>query len=243
MLCSSMNHFLRRSLVCLGIFLLSLILNSRVQADTLVDLELILAVDVSGSVDKKEYALQMGGFAAAFRDPDIYDAIERGGPNGIAVTVVQWAGRGEQAAAMNWFHLHDRASVEKFAAQLQRLRRHYWGGDTLISQALKFSAREFTGNGFTASRLVIDVSGDGGVEGLGLTLKARNVVVKSGIVVNGLAIETDVMDLREFFRDNVIGGLGSFVMTAADYGDFHTAIRRKLIEEIAPMRVSGVTPS
>jgi len=243
MLCSHMDYSFRCSLIPLCTLVLFLSLQTRAHADTLVDLELILAVDVSGSVDNDEYSLQMQGLSAAFRDPTVYAAIKRAGPNGIAVTVVQWSGPGEQAVAMDWFHLKDLASTNSFALQLQNLRRNYWGGDTLIGQAMVFAIRQFRRNGFTAPRQVIDVSGDGGVEALGMTRVGRDAAVREGIVVNGLAIEKDVTNLSAFYRDNVIGGAGSFVMTALNYRDFQAAIRRKLVEEIAPLQLSTTFPA
>ncbi|MEH6547469.1 MAG: DUF1194 domain-containing protein, partial [Sneathiella sp.] len=115
----------------------------------------------------------------------------------------------------------------------------YFAGDTVLSKAMKFSGQLFERGDYTSKRQVIDVSGDGGVENLGLTRAARDDLVKANIIINGLAIETDVDNLEEFYRNNVIGGLDSFVMTVANYQDFETAIRRKLIREIAPLRLSS----
>ncbi|MEH6527899.1 MAG: DUF1194 domain-containing protein [Sneathiella sp.] len=208
-------------------------------ADQEVDLELVLAIDVSGSVDESEYALQAEGLATAFEHPEIKAAIKRAGVLGISVAIVQWSSPDEQWLAMDWMHLQDDRSLGLLAQGLREMPRRYVAGDTVLSKAMKFSGRLFERGDFSSKRQVIDVSGDGGVENLGLTRAARDDLVKANIIINGLAIETDVDNLEEFYRNNVIGGLDSFVMTVANYQDFETAIRRKLIREIAPLRLSS----
>ena len=204
-----------------------------------VDLELVLAIDVSGSVDDGEYMLQTEGLAAAFEHPEILAAIKRAGVQGVSIAIVQWSSPDEQWLAMEWAFLRDEASLAQLGTRLRRMPRRFFAGDTVLSKAMKFSGQLFADNGFSSRRQVIDVSGDGGIENLGITRAARDDLVGAGIVINGLAIETDVDDLEEFYRHNVIGGPDSFVMTVANYQDFEMAIRRKLIREIAPLRLSN----
>ncbi len=212
-------------------------------ADKQVDLELILAIDVSGSVNEEEYALQVEGLSAAFRDPGVIAAISRAGPNGIAIAIVQWSGRDQHDKAEGWVHLHSRQSIEAFASQISEMERKFWAGDTLLGRAMNYASRLFFNNGFSSKRKVIDISGDGGVESLGVTARARDGLVAAGFTINGLAVETDVANLSEFYRLNVIGGFGAFVMSARDYTDFKQAIRRKLIREISPLQLSAPHPS
>lgn len=207
-------------------------------AEQAVDLELVLALDVSGSVNAKEYGLQTEGLALAFEHPDILAAIKRAGTLGVSVAIVQWSSPDEQWLAMNWAYLRDEVDLAQLGERLRRMPRRFMAGDTVLSKAMKFSGQLFAENNFSSRRKVIDVSGDGGVENLGITRAARNTLVSAGIVINGLAIATDVGNLEEFYRDNVIGGLDSFVMNVASYRDFEIAIRRKLVREIAPLRLS-----
>lgn len=197
-----------------------------------VNLELVLAVDVSSSVDVGEYRLQAQGLAWAFRDLRVRAAIRRHAPGGIAVTVIQWAAGREQAVALDWTWLSTEASVEAFAARLATMPRAFVGTDTVIAGAIEFGVRRMQANAYRAVRRVIDVSGDGGAEGLGLASLARDGAVAAGIVVNGLAIENEVPNLREYFRDHVIGGKDAFALSAAGYEDFAETMRRKLIREI-----------
>jgi len=208
-------------------------------AEQEVDLELVLAIDVSGSVDDGEYILQTEGFAVAFEHPDILAAIKRAGVQGVSIAIVQWSSPDEQWLAMEWTFLRDAASLAQLGMRLRRMPRRFRAGDTVLSKAMKFAGQLFAGNGYSSRRQVIDVSGDGGIENLGITRAARDDLVGAGIVINGLAIETDVGDLEEFYRHNVIGGPDSFVMTVANYQDFETAIRHKLIREIAPLQLSN----
>ncbi len=212
------------------------------RAQTAVDLELLLAVDVSASVDSSEYALQVHGLAAAFGDPVVREAVRRGGSKGIAVAVVQWAGGRDQAVAVDWTHLRDDAGLDDFASRIAAMPRMFVGGDTWLGRAVRFSAAAVLGNRFRAPRQVIDLSGDGGAETIGLTKQARDEAIAAGLVVNGLAIETDYPGLLEFFRSNLIGGPGAFALRAADYDDFAAAMRQKLIREIAERPIASLTP-
>lgn len=213
-----------------------------VQAEVGVDLELLLAVDVSASVEASEYTLQTKGLAWAFRDPEVRAAIRRSGPRGIAVAVVQWAGGRDPVVAIDWTHLLDEQSVTAFAIRIAAMPRLFVGDDTWIGAAVHFSVREMVSNGFKAPRKVIDLSGDGGVELIGLTQRARNAAVASGVVINGLAIENEIPNLHVFFRDNLIGGVGAFVMRASSYTDFAEIMRLKLIREIGKRSMAELVP-
>jgi len=229
-----------RVVFAMGIAVAGLIFATSGRAETRVDLELLLAVDVSGSVDHHEYALQIYGLARAFRDETVLAAIRRAGPRGIAVAVVQWSGGHQQVRAINWTHLNSEGSLRRFSNRLLLMPRYLNDGDTWIADAVRFSMKEIAHNGFYSPRQVIDVSGDGGVESLGLTAWARDDAVVAGMVINGLAIETDVPDLRYFFRDNMIGGHGAFVMRAVGYEEFADTMRRKLIREIGDRPMAGL---
>ena len=213
-----------------------------------VGLELVLAVDSSTSVDAGEFALQQKGLADAFRHPSVVRAIEAHAPDGIAVTLVQWAGRSRQRTSVEWARLPDAASAARFAAQIARAPRLI-NGFTDIAAAIRFSARKIFENGFTGLRQVIDVSGDGSSNGEAASA-ARDQAIARGITVNGLVIHNEEYDLGELakinlvdhYRQHVVGGPGSFLMIAKDFEDFRTAIRKKLLREITGPVVSLAEP-
>ena len=208
------------------------------QVERSVNLELVLAVDVSASVDRQEYGLQVQGLAQAFRDPLVRAAIRHTGRRGIAVAVVQWAAGRELAVAVDWTLLNGDAGVTAFADRVAAMPRAFVGSDTVIAGAIRFGVRQLATNRYDGLRRVIDVSGDGGAEAIGLTRSARDAAIAAGVVVNGLAIENEVADLRAFFRDHVIGGSDAFAMRAAGYADFEQAMRRKLIREIGNLPIA-----
>ncbi len=201
------------------------------QTEIDVDLELVLAVDSSASIDINEFKLQTVGLAGAFRDPEIIEAIRHWTPNGVAVTVIQWSNPYQQRVAVDWTRVGDRASIEALAARIERMVRIVMG-ETAIGEALRFAARHIENGPFRGSRRIIDISGDGrsnvGVAPDGF----RNGTVAAGIIVNGLAILNEDRTLDLYYVDHVIGGLGAFVMTARDFEDFANAMRLKLLEEI-----------
>lgn len=219
---------------------------ARASADipSMVDVELILAVDVSWSMDIEEQDLQREGYVTAISDPEFIGAIRKGDWQRIAVTYVEWAGVGLERIVVPWAVIEDEASARAFAAQLRaapisRMRR------TSISSALINTAQLFD-NGIDGMRRVIDISGDGpNNAGIGVTA-ARDEVLGQGIIINGLPImikqgnpggyfQLDNLDV--YYEDCVIGGFGSFMITVNDPARFAEAIRRKLILEIA-----GVQP-
>jgi hypothetical protein len=207
------------------------------RAETPVELELVLAVDTSSSVDRQEFQLQMQGLARAFRHPDVLAALEAAGPRGVAVALLQWSSTHRQTLAVPWTHLTGPARARAFAARLGRTPRYVRSGGTGIAGALDAAAAELAENGFTGQRRAIDVSGDGRANMGARPTRARDRVTASGITINGLAILNEESTLDRYYLDSVIGGPGAFLITAAGYDDFARAIRRKLIREIAGARI------
>ena len=203
-----------------------------------VELELILAVDSSFSVDRKDFDLQMTGLARAFRDPRVIAAIRASGGHGIAVCLVQWADNWGQVLAVEWTAVRDAGQATALAHRLERTPRLLVGASTSITGALKFAMRQFEGNGFEGRRKVIDISGDGPHNQSTGPAKQRNLAVASGITINGLAILDEARELDRYYIDHVIGGSGAFVMTADSYQDFAAAIVHKLIREISAVPVA-----
>ena len=212
--------------------IVGLIVSGPATAQRNVDLELIMAVDVSGSVDSEEYALQMGGIADAFRDPSIQSAIEVASPRGIAVSVVLWSSSEWQFVAVDWGHILDANDAHAFANAVDAAPREY-GGNTAIGSVIDFSIRHFAGNGFEGARRVIDVSGDGISNDGPDTAPARDRAVARGITINGLVIVENNLPARRFYRERVIGGPGAFVMDARGFADFGRVFKRKLLREIS----------
>jgi hypothetical protein len=208
-------------------------------ADTPVDLELILAVDVSRSMDIDEQELQRGGYVAAITHPDVLAAISQGGHGKIALSYVEWAGPETQYKVMDWRVIDGPASARAFAAELARAPIQHFHG-TSISNSLASLAPQFDNNGYEAARRVIDVSGDG-PNNMGIPIElARESVVRAGITINGLPIMikrpegfASIPDLDVYYQDCVIGGSGAFMVVVRSADQFAEAIRRKLVLEIA----------
>lgn len=211
-----------------------------VAAEVPVDLELVLAVDVSGSMDRDEQAIQRRGYVEAFSHPDIVNAV-RSGPFGrIAVTYVEWAGPAAQSVTVPWSVIEDRSSAEAFATRLAAMSIARIRG-TSISGAMMFAAPLFAANDYQGLRRVIDISGDGPNNAGAPVVPAREAVVEAGIVINGLPIAVKApgfsaiggSDLVTYYRDCVIGGPGAFVIPVTEPAQLAEAIRRKLVLEIA----------
>jgi Protein of unknown function (DUF1194) len=197
-----------------------------------VELELVLGVDTSMSVASDEFALQMAGYAQAFRDPEVVRAIESAA-GGIAVTLVQWADAYQQVVSIDWTWLGDSRSAAGFADRVTATGRYFTGPGTALATALAYCLRRFEGNGFEGQRRVVDISGDGRDNRGPRVTAARNYAVFAGITVNGLAILNDEPFLDRYYERQVIAGADAFVVAAADYRDFADAIVKKLIREIA----------
>jgi hypothetical protein len=208
----------------------------RPNAMTRCALALVLAVDISPSVNDQEYHLQMAGFASAFRHPAIVKAVSFWGSGGIAVTVVLWSSVNNQARVIDWTRVHDAASARALANRIEQMPRPLTelGLGTAVGAAMVYAAKQFARSPFRCQRRVIDVSGDGRSNVGPKPSEARDVIVKLGITINGLAIVSDEPDLNVYYRDQVIGGRSAFVITAATHEAFDVAIRQKLLREILP---------
>ncbi len=205
-----------------------------------VDLELVLAVDVSRSMDLDEQELQRQGYLEAITAPEVLQAIRAGAYGRIAVTYVEWAGPAFQQVVVPWRLIEDRASAEAFASALAEapLVRERW---TSISAALLFAAGLFEQSPYRGLRRVIDVSGDG-ANNIGPPIEpTRDAIVEREIVINGLPIMLEeanpgfgsIKELDIYYEDCVIGGPGSFVIPVRSPEEFVPAIRHKLALEVA----------
>jgi hypothetical protein len=212
--------------------------------DVPVDLELVLAVDVSGSIDPVEAHLQREGYVAALRHPRVIEAIKGGMLGRVALTYVEWAGDDYQRTLLDWMVIRDAPSAFAFADALAEapLTSGRW---TSLSAALDYARPRFEGNGFKGVRRVIDISGDG-YNNRGRPVEAaRDQAVAAGITINGLPImngrpnpwgSLPPKDLDRYYQDRVIGGPGAFIIVAKDYTAFASAILSKLLLEIAGRR-------
>lgn len=209
-------------------------------ADVPVDVELVLAVDVSLSMSPMELDIQRDGYAAALRHEKVIAAIRDGVHGRIAVTYVEWAGDTTQHVIVPWRVISNASEADDFAAALtaeppRSARR------TSISGGLLFSAALFEDNGFRGMKRVIDISGDGPNNQGPEVASTRDRIVETGIVINGLPLMTnggyatgyDVKDLDRYYAGCVIGGPGSFMIPVNDWSQFPEAIRRKLVLELA----------
>jgi hypothetical protein len=217
------------------------------RGDETVDAAIVLAADVSRSINDEEFDLQRRGYAAAIVSDKLMEAI-RSGPHGaIALAYVEWAGEGEQTIVVDWTVLRAPADAAKFAAALSAAPRSFVGR-TAIGTALDFAMGLFAEGGIAADRKVIDVSGDGTSNQGRPVGEARDDALHAGAVVNGLSIfnrraaaeggylalhTNPPRGLAQYYRDNVIGGPGAFVLPIDDFGKFGDAMIRKLTAEIA----------
>jgi hypothetical protein len=205
-----------------------------------VDLELVLAVDVSRSMDPREQELQKEGYVAGLQHPEVLAAIRSGFLGRIAVTYVEWAGPGSQRIIQPWTLVDGEESAARLAGAIAMQQVSYLHG-TSISGALTFTSTLFEGNRYRGTRQVIDVSGDG-PNNMGFpVLDARASVLERGITINGLPIMLhrdyfggySIPELDIYYEDCVIGGPGAFLITVESIDRIAEAIRRKLVLEIA----------
>lgn len=189
---------------------------------------LALTVDVSGSVDEREFELQMGGLAAALRDGLVADALV---DQKAALSVVQWSGKSRQQVSVPWTRVSSPADVARLADRVETAGRAWRNFSTAIGEALTFTANLF-GEVSDCKRKVIDVSGDGKSNEGAPPEDLRIALASAGFQINALAIETDEKALAEYFRDHVIAGEAAFVITATGFDDYPEKIRRKLIREV-----------
>ena len=214
-----------------------------------VDLLLVLSSDVSRSVDHPKFLLQREGYAAAVSNPQVLDAIKSGPHGKIALAFVEWSGVGAQKVVIDWSVIDGAASARKFGDQLVELPRSF-ADRTSISGGIDFSMALLDRAPFQTARRTIDVSGDG-TNNAGRDVRlARDEAVAKGVVINGLVILTNRQmpwnaehtnppgGLEHYYRENVIGGPGSFVLVAEDFQSFGRAIIKKMIAEIATLKVA-----
>jgi hypothetical protein len=206
-------------------------------ADTIaVDVELVLAVDISHSMDEKEFALQRAGYVKALRHPDFISAVRSGVTGRVALAYFEWAGTVRDDAVIAWQVIDDAESAEAFADKIEaRPFRSFRG--TSISGALAFGAKLLDGAAFDATRSVIDISGDG-PNNIGMPVTTtRDAAIAKGIVINGLPIlispSLSFSHLDQYYAECVTGGPGSFVLPVYAASEFVTAIRRKLVLEVS----------
>lgn len=205
-----------------------------------VDLLLVLAVDVSRSVDEEEARLQREGYQAAMMDPQVVAAITGGPAGAIAVAYIEWAGIQYQRVVIPWLRLGSASDCAGWSARLGRASRDSMSW-TSISGALIAAGKALADCPFLATRRVVDVSGDGVNNSGPPPEMIRDRLVAEGVVINGLPIVNDrpnfgrmpEQDLEEHYRERVIGGEGAFLIVAEDFEKFGAAIRRKLMTEIA----------
>jgi hypothetical protein len=209
-----------------------------------VDLALVLVTDVSRSIDDSEFALEKDGYTAAFTSDQVISAIRNGPLGAIAVAYVEFASGFEVKTVLDWTVIRDPASARTFADKLSAAPRSYWGR-TAISAGIDHAVGMLAENSLNASRRAIDVCGDGTNNAGREVSEARDDAVRAGITINGLAIinEHPVSwtfahvqppgGLQNYYRENVTGGPGSFVLEVRDFKTFGEAMTRKLVAEIA----------
>lgn len=212
-------------------------------AQTEVDLELVLLADATGSIDSAEIRFQRDGYARAITDPTVVSAIRNTMHGRIAVAYVEWADAGSQDVVVGWTVIDGQDSADAFAAALVEPPRRAYGRNA-IGAALLFGKAMIEGNEIKDLRRVIDLSADSANNWNGPGIEeARTEVLAAGIVINGLAVlcrhcsgRPAAYDLEAAFGARIIGGPGSFVITADSEATFSNAVRRKLILEIAGLQ-------
>ena len=208
------------------------------QTSRQVDLELVLAIDCSYSVDTREFELQKIGLAQAFRNPLVLAAIQAGKHKTIAVSVVEWSKPGVQKIVVPWTLVRGGPGAEALAVRIEAVPRLTAEGATSISSMIRFGIAYLAANRISGERRVIDISADGRNNSGQKIAAARALAQAYGVTVNGLAILNEVKTLHFYFKQQVISGSGAFVMEADDYEQYAAAILRKLIQEIGHPAIS-----
>ena len=207
--------------------------------ESAVDLQLVLAVDASGSVNETRFELQRHGYAEAFRNPRVAQAIAAGTRHSIAVAMVQWTEPTLHFQVIPWTRVSDAPSTEALAAAIDATPRQLFRGGTSLSGAIDYAMTMLGASPYRGARRVIDVSGDGSNNAGRLAALARDEAVHAGVVINGLPITWIEPGLDLYYRDNVIGGPGAFVVAIDSYDNFADAILNKLVTEIAGIRAKS----
>ncbi len=215
-----------------------------VMAAEAVDLVLVLVDDVSRSIDDREFEMQKQGYAAAFANPQVIAAIKGGAIGAIAVQYIEFASSYEVRTVVDWTIIRDAATARDFAGRMTAAPRSAWGR-TAIGAGIDLALKNIGSSGFEAQRRVIDVCGDGTNNQGPDVSDIRTKAIEAGVTINGLAIINDRPmswtfahvqppgGLANYYRENVTGGVGSFVVEIHDFQSFERAIARKLINEIA----------
>jgi hypothetical protein len=215
-----------------------------------VDVALVLVSDVSRSIDDSEFALEKQGYAAAFTSQAVLNAIQGGANGAIGVAYVEFASSFEVRTVLDWTVIRDKASAQAFADKLAAAPRSFWGR-TAISSGVDRGVQLLAESGLNTPRRVIDVCGDGTNNAGREVSEARDDALKAGITINGLTIINDHPvswtfahvqppgGLPNYYRENVTGGPGSFVLEVHDFHSFGEAMTRKLVTEIASRAVSS----
>ena len=209
-----------------------------------VDLLLVLAADVSRSIDDVEFNLQRKGYAAAMTDPQVLRAIVGGRTHAIAVTFIEWSGAADQNVVVDWTVVRDEEAAGSVAATMLAAPRSFLGR-TSISAAIDFAMQRFAAAPAQADKRILDISGDGTNNSGRAVTEARDEAVAAGTTINALAIINTQANpgyafhtqppggLPKYFEENVIGGPGAFLLKVDNFDTFAAAITRKLVTEIA----------
>ena len=209
-----------------------------------VDMLLVLAADVSRSIDDGEFELQRKGYAAAMTDPRVIKAIVGGRHHGIALTFIEWSGAADQNIVIDWIVVRDEEGAGGVAATIISAPRSYIGR-TSISGAIDFAMQRLAAAPAQSDRRIIDISGDGTSNSGRAVTEARDDAIAAGITINGLAIINTQANpgyafhtqppggLPKYYEENVIGGSGAFLLQVENFETFTEAMTRKLIAEIA----------
>lgn len=235
-----------RAAVCVALTTATLVIGPPARADTPdVDLLLVLAADVSRSIDDAKFKLQRDGYAAAISDPNIVRAMQSAGPNRrIAVIFLEWAGVGETKIIVDWASIGNEAEARTFSDAVLAAPRPFYGR-TSIAGAIDVGMEQLQLSPFKSDRRIIDISGDGTNNSGRDILAARDAAIARGIVINGIVILSAIPlpfnpahthppgGLLAYYENNVIGGPGSFALAADNFETFGQALRSKLIKEIA----------
>ncbi len=220
------------------------------RADTPVDLQLVLAVDVSRSIDEVEAELQRRGYVEALTNDRVIDAILSGEHRRIALCYTEWAGTHYQAVVIDWSVIDGAAGARRFAEKLAEAPRQSQSW-TAVGAALVHAGQRFDASGFTSKRRVIDVSGDGRTNDGPPAEIVRDKLVAMGIVINGLPVMMNRtnfgrppdLTLDKYYEENVIGGPGSFMIVADNFDHFGRAVRTKLDREISSSEATLPSPA
>jgi hypothetical protein len=237
---------MRRWIVLAALTLTFWVTQSVAKADETVDVALVLVSDVSRSIDDGEFKMQKDGYFAAFTSAKVIAAIKSGATGSIAVNYLEFSSDSEVKTVVDWTIIRDEASARAFVDKLVAAPRSYYGR-TAISSGIDLAVENLAHSGITAERRVIDVCGDGTNNAGRDVSAARDDAVAAGITVNGLAIINDHPmswtfahvqppgGLDNYYRQNVTGGVGSFVVAVHDFQVFGEAMTKKLVSEIAQL--------